>query len=144
MRKLKIIKYILLFAILCGSNLLPQNTFSQSTLNISTIGRSAIARNSAKIEFAFSDKGVKLGNQVFLRVFKDKSKLELWVKAKNNKFKYIRQYKICGLNTANIPTGIYYIRNSNIFTGNAKNLKIGTDYPNIYNIEKKQKGIINI
>lgn len=119
------------------------NTFAQE-INLSTIGKNAIVRNSSKIEFAFNDKGVKLGNQIFLRVFKDKSRIELWVKSKNNKFKYIRQYKICGSNTIYIPTGIYYINNKDLFAGNTKTLKIGTDFPNIYNIEKKQRGNINI
>lgn len=131
-------------ALLISGTLFNSINLNAQETNLNTIGRNAIARNSAKIEFSFNDKGVKLGNQIFLRVFKDKSRLELWVKAKNNKFKYIRQYKICGANSLLIPTGIYYISGNNLWAGNSKILKIATDFPNVYNIEKKQRGAINI
>lgn len=144
MKKNILIKGLLFLLISINISFLPQESYAQNNLNIGIKGRDAIARNSAKLDFAFSDKGLKLGAPIFLRVFKDKSSLELWVKAKNGKYKYFRQYKICGANTKFIPTGIYNIAPYNLTQGNAKSLKIGTDYPNAYNVAKKQNGAINI
>jgi murein L,D-transpeptidase YafK len=118
--------------------------YSQNYIAIGKSARDAINRNSNRLEFAFADKGAKFGANVYLRIFKDKSIIELWAKAKDGKYKYIRQYRICGNNVTNIPTGIYAINAKNLAQYEGQLLRVGTNFPNAYNLNQKQNGKIEI
>lgn len=120
----------------------PNFSIAQNYIDVGKIGRDAISRNSGRLEFAFADDGVKFGAPIFMRIFKDKSTLEIWAQAKNGKYKYLRQYKICGANTANIPSGIYFINAQSLVQGQRNSFSVATSYPNAYNVAQKQSGHI--
>ena len=120
----------------------PNFSVAQNYIDVGKIGRDAISRNSGRLEFAFADDGVKFGAPIFKRIFKDKSTLEIWAQAKNGKYKYLRQYKICGANTANIPSGIYFINAQSLVQGQRNSFSVATSYPNAYNVAQKQSGHI--
>lgn len=120
----------------------PNFSVAQNYIDVGKIGRDAISRNSGRLEFAFADDGVKFGAPIFMRIFKDKSTLEIWAQAKNGKYKYLRQYKICGANTANIPSGIYFINAQSLVQGQRNSFSVATSYPNAYNVAQKQSGHI--
>ena len=120
----------------------PNFSIAQNYIDVGKIGRDAISRNSGRLEFAFADDGVKFGAPIFMRIFKDKSTLEIWAQATNGKYKYLRQYKICGANTANIPSGIYFINAQSLVQGQRNSFSVATSYPNAYNVAQKQSGHI--
>lgn len=111
-------------------------------LDIGGFGRSVILRQGARLDFYFADKKVELGNPVFLRILRNRGQLQLWVKEKN-KYRFIRNYRICG-NAANLIDGIYHINAANLMQNGNNFVRIGTDFPNQYNIAQKKKGSVFI
>lgn len=139
MQKNNFIKFSIAFLIV---SIIPNFSNSQNYIDIGKIGRDAVSRNSGRLEFAFADDGVKFGAPIFMRIFKDKSVLEIWAQSKSGKYKYLRQYKICGANTANIPSGVYFIGAQSLNQGQRNSFSVATSYPNAYNIAQKQSGHI--
>lgn len=127
-----------LFISILGISLFNAAPINAQDIDIGGTGRTIILRNQARLDFYLEDKSVKLGNQVYLRLLKNKSQLQLWVKQKE-KFKFIRNYKICGSANA-LFEGIYSIIPQNLRLGNAKFVRIGTNFPNAYNLARKQNG----
>ena len=138
-KKENLIKLALLSSLIIA---IPNFSVAQNYIDIGKIGRDAVSRNAGRLEFAFADDGVKFGAPIFMRIFKDKSVLEIWAQSKNGKYKYLRQYKICGANTANIPSGIYFISAQGLNQGQRNSFSVSTSYPNAYNIAQKQNGHI--
>lgn len=65
-----------------------------SEIPTSTRSQEAINRVKHRLKRALNIKGFNLGDPIFIRVFKEPKKLEVWVK-KGNKFKRFKTYKIC-------------------------------------------------
>lgn len=106
--------------------------------DIGGFGRTIILRNQARLDFYMDDKGVKLGNNVYLRVLKNRNQLQLWVKQKE-KYKFVRNYRICGT-SKNLFEGIYQIGFGNLMQNGNNLARIGTDFPNPYNLALKKSG----
>ncbi len=138
-QKNNFIKFSIAFLI---ASTIPNFSNAQNYIDIGKIGRDAVSRNSGRLEFAFADDGVKFGAPIFMRIFKDKSILEIWAQSKSGKYKYLRQYKICGANTANIPSGVYFIGAQSLNQGQRNSFSVATSFPNAYNIAQKQSGHI--
>lgn len=125
------------FLTVCLFVSLGHSAFAQSN-DIGGFGRAIVLRNQARLDFYLEDKGVKLGNYVFLRVLKNHNQLQLWIKQKE-KFKFIRNYRICG-NSKSLSDGIYQVSYGNLFQNGNNLARIGTDYPNIYNVAQNKSG----
>lgn len=103
--------------------------------------REAIKRNLPAVEKAFADKGLTLGNSVFIRIFKKTNELELWVK-KGNTYQLFKNYRICyysgGLGTKTkkgdcmAPEGFYNVSPYQLNPSSSYHLSFDIGYPNTY------------
>jgi murein L,D-transpeptidase YafK len=103
--------------------------------------KDAMERNLPNIEEEFKQKGLTLGNNVFIRIFKKTNDLELWVK-KDNGYKLFKNYEICyysgGLGSKTkrgdcmAPEGFYRVLPSNLNPLSAYHLSFDIGYPNAY------------
>lgn len=133
--------FSLIIAIIAFANAPFYKAYSQgSNLIVSGLGREAINRNTPRLENLFREKHTKLGNNIFMRAFLDKGKLELWSKKNNGQYIFIRNYKFCNP-TSRVRlrpvTGVYYLKNEALqaIVNNGPALK--SSYPNTYDIEQK-------
>lgn len=90
---------------------------------------------------AFSEKGLTMGSPVFIRIFKQSKKLEVWVK-NGEKFQLFKTYKICtfsgGLGPKKktgdrkSPEGFYYVKPNQLNPWSSFHLSFNIGYPNSY------------
>ncbi|MEN8153995.1 MAG: murein L,D-transpeptidase family protein [Acidobacteriota bacterium] len=122
--------------------ILIQDTFlSGITIPESSRSKKVIKKLTPKLEKDFKNKGLTLGNPVFLRIFKDKKELEVWVK-KGDKYKLFKKYWICyfsgGIVTktkegdSKSPEGFYFVRPGQLNPWSSYHLSFNIGYPNRY------------
>jgi murein L,D-transpeptidase YafK len=119
-----------------------------SAIFLSTIGADAASKSwrpesvaVREIELAkeFSEKGLKLGSPVFLRVYKQTSEMELWVQ-QGPRYELFKIYKICrwsgGLGPKfyegdrQSPEGLYRITTSDLIVNRRWDRAMNINYPN--------------
>ncbi|SMF21770.1 Murein L,D-transpeptidase YafK [Alteromonadaceae bacterium Bs31] len=104
--------------------------------------RAAIERVSAKIEIELAEKNLELGSAVFIRIFKNTKKLEVWLQSEEQTFKLFKRYSICtysgrlGPKTKQgdwqAPEGFYYVPPANLNPWSRYHLSFNLGYPNKY------------
>ena len=132
------ILFIFLFLSISLINFLPGETIPESSRS-----KSVIKRVTPKLEKDFNNKGLKLGDPVFLRIFKNVKKLEVWVK-NGDKYKLFKKYWICyfsgGLVTktkqgdSKSPEGFYFVKPRQLNPWSNFHLSFNIGYPNRYDI----------
>ena len=119
-----------------------------SAIFLSTIGADAASKSwrpesvaEREIDLAkeFSEKGLKLGSPVFLRVYKQTSEMELWVQ-QGPRYELFKIYKICrwsgGLGPKfyegdrQSPEGLYRITTSDLIVNQRWDRAMNINYPN--------------
>ncbi len=93
------------------------DAFAQNVrFNITGIGRQTIIQNQSRISYFYNDNNIKVGAKAFIRIINSEKILELWLYSKN-KYKFIREYKIC----ANTNTYGTFLINRNDYDGTINN-----------------------
>jgi murein L,D-transpeptidase YafK len=94
----------------------------------------------------------KLGNAVFLRIFKQPAQLELWIAANDasKPFQLLKSYPICAFSGAlgpkqregdlQAPEGIYFVGKSQLNPASRFHLSFNLGYPNAYEQNKGYTG----
>lgn len=117
---------------------------AQTRIQVSSMARRAITRNYARLDFYLKNQGAQIGRPVFLRLMRDRGVLELFVADGRGRFRFIRNYRICGTrgtNAANqAPLGIYEISRQSLTPTTDNYLKITTNFPNRYDTARQIRG----
>ena len=103
--------------------------------------REAVARVRPELEKALAAKGLALGAPVFLRLFKQTSELEVWIRGKQ-RFELFRTYPICTFSgelgpkqrtgDMQAPEGFYRIAPGQMNPSSSFHLSFDMGYPNTY------------
>jgi len=126
---------ILFMSATCGAG--------EAARELPTNGRSreAIGRVKPGLEQALADKGMRYGDPIFIRVFKEEKELELWVDD-GERFTLFRTYKVCAASGSlgpklregdqQCPEGFYYVSPRGLNPSSAFHLSFNIGYPNTY------------
>lgn len=111
------------------------------TVPRSEISRAAFARLSPELKGEMLKKNLLLGQPIFLRIFKEESELEVWVK-KGVTFEFFKTYDICKFSgelgpkqkegDKQSPEGFYTVRCSALNPWSNYHLAFNLGYPNEY------------
>ena len=111
--------------------------------------RDAVERQTTKLQKMTDSLGMKLGDPVFLRIFKEPKELEVWIK-KGNRFSLFKTYPICffsgtlGSKTrtgdGQAPEGFYRITPKAMNPNSNFHLSFNIGYPNAYDRSHKYTG----
>lgn len=103
------------------------------------------------LEVALAEKGLKLGEPVFLRSFKEERELELWMLASgSNTYKHVHTWKIKGLSgklgpkfaegDKQSPEGFYRVTLPQFLHKSSNHLAFNIGYPNAYDRAHQRTG----
>ena len=104
--------------------------------------RKAISRVKLQLEKDFAHKNLNFGAPIYLRVFKEEKKLEVWVKQTSH-FTLFRKYSICTYGFGSLgpktrkgdgqaPEGFYYVKPDQLNPVSTFHLSFNLGYPNKY------------
>ncbi len=107
-------------------------------------------RIQPKLAQQLDRKGFKLGSPIFIRIFKQSSELELWIKGPGPRYYLFKTYEICDysgglgpkLQTGDkqSPEGVYHV-DANSFNPNSRfHLSFDLGYPNAYDAMQGRTG----
>ncbi|MCX6282296.1 MAG: murein L,D-transpeptidase [Bacteroidetes bacterium] len=124
---------------------------SSSIAQVPSSARSADAvdRQQKKLQHKADSMGLKLGNPVFIRIFKESKELEIWIKTENQ-FTLFKIYPVCyysgTLGTKTIirdnqaPEGFYEIKPKSMNPSSSFHLSFNIGYPNALERSKYYTG----
>lgn len=94
-------------------------------------------------------RGFQLGNQVFLRIFKQESRLELWIKV-GEKFQHYKNYEVCKYSgdlgpklkegDGQSPEGFYNVTTQALNPNSSYHLSFNLGFPNAYDRAHSRTG----
>jgi len=140
----KPLSFFTIVLILASIVLLKTNTLYSSS-NLSEIRLEKLP----KIKENLKDKDLELGSDIFIRIFKKESQLELWIK-KGKKFDLYKTYRICNYSgdlgpklkegDGQSPEGFYYVPKSMLHPTSRYHLAFNIGFPNKYDRENGRTG----
>lgn len=102
----------------------------------------SIARVEHSLKKQLSDKGLKYGAPIFIRIFKDPGILELWVESDGGDFVNFKNYDICTFSgklgpklregDKQSPEGFYFVNAGRLNPLSRFHLSFNLGYPNAY------------
>lgn len=117
----------------------PQTEFSQFAVN----------EAKQRLLPELKTEGLKLGAPVFIRVYKNSSELEVWMK-KGSRYQLFKTYGICGMSgnlgpktfegDLQAPEGFYYFSRDSLNPWSSYHLSMNMGYPNDYDKAHKRTG----
>lgn len=131
MPKLIAITFLIVISNICFSETIPTSARSEK----------ATANVKPKLISQLQPLGLEYGSPIYIRIFKQSSELELWVK-KRDAYELFKTYKICtysgglgpktrqGDNQA--PEGFYFVKPGNLNPWSRFHLSFNLGYPNSY------------
>lgn len=103
--------------------------------------REAVKRVEPKLKAALDKEGLKLGSPIFIRIFKEPAKLEIWAQ-KESTFQLFKSYKVCRLSgdlgpklkegDGQAPEGCYFVTTSQMNPKSSYHLSFNLGYPNAF------------
>lgn len=115
--------------------------------------RATAAANRVRplLEADLRAKGLHFGDPVFLRVFKQKRQLELWIRHRENgKFQLFRRYPIAAASgklgpklaegDRQVPEGFYFVTANRLKPDSSYHLALNIGYPNAYDRHHQRSG----
>ncbi len=146
MRKFKAPSICCVFVLgllLCGlanARTLPESAKSESVLR----------KQIPLMRQALSEKGLSLGSEIFIRIFKKPAVLELWVKSNSGKFSLFNSYRVCNysgglgpkreVGDRQSPEGFYYVTPKQLNPWSRFHLSFNLGYPNRYDRYHRRTG----
>ncbi|MBB1386716.1 murein L,D-transpeptidase [Pseudoalteromonas sp. SG45-5] len=110
----------------------------------------AISMVEPTLKVQLSDKGLRYGAPIFIRIFKDPGILEVWVESDDDTFIHFKNYEICtfsgdfgpklkeGDNQS--PEGFYYVNASRLNPWSSYHLSFNLGFPNKYDRAHNRTG----
>ena len=120
------------------------------TMPTSNRSKTAINTQAPILEKQFDQMGLKLGNPIFIRIFKQEAELEIWIKSEDS-FKLFSTYPICTFGTEGLgpklaegdgkaPEGFYFVKAGQMNPYSSYHLSFNLGYPNQYDRTKGRTG----
>lgn len=117
----------------------------------SKVSLAAVARHSTRISREMNGLGLRLGDPVFCRIFKEENELELWVQPEGRQeFSLFRVYRICkrsggpGPKTREgdrqAPEGFYFVTPGRMVAETRYHLGFDIGYPNLLDHSRGRTG----
>lgn len=112
--------------------------------------REAVSRVKPKLEKELSKAGFNWGSPIFIRIFKEKKELEVWLKDVN-RYKLFKTYKICTYGGDSLgpktqqgdglaPEGFYFVTPQRMNPLSNFHLSFDLGYPNAYDRVHRRTG----
>ncbi len=115
----------------------------------SLVADAAAGRVTPLLRAELNALGLKVGDPVFMRIFKESRELELWLHpASGHSWTFYKTYPLCAVSAelgpksaseSSAPEGFYYATSRQLITKSGK-LAIDLGYPNIYDRQHKYRG----
>jgi len=113
--------------------------------------KAAAGRVRPELERALAEKGLRFGDPVFLRGFKEEGELEMWVRnRKTKKYDLFRTWKVAAASGApgpkltegdrQVPEGFYFVPPAAMKPDSAFHLAFNVGFPNAYDREHGRTG----
>lgn len=113
----------------------------QAGISTSPLSVSVCQKKAATLEEQLARMDLEFGNPIFIRIFKESSELELWVRG-DDEYKLFKTYKICSFSgelgpklkegDLQSPEGFYYVSDSQLNPFSSFHLSFNLGYPNSY------------
>lgn len=123
---------------------------SAANIPVSEKSERAKQMNLPMLKRILKAKNAKLGNHIFIRVFKKESLLEVWVKNNQGKYVLLKDYNICHYSGAlgpklkqgdrQAPEGFYYTSVGRLNPWSQWGLSFNIGYPNAYDRAYQRTG----
>ncbi len=109
----------------------------------STRSKKVIESFAPQLISEFESLGLKLGDSIFIRIFKQEAELEIWVENDDNSFILFKTYPICTFGFGGLgpklaegdgkaPEGFYYVKANQMNPYSSYHLSFNLGYPNVY------------
>jgi murein L,D-transpeptidase YafK len=115
----------------------------------SSRSRAAIVRVEPKLKEDLAKKGLKLGDPIFIRIFKQPAQLEIWIR-KDNSYERFRVYEICKFSgdlgpklkegDGQAPEGVYHVGPVQLNPYSRFHLSFNLGYPNAFDAHHGRTG----
>ena len=137
------------YLILIFFTLLTHHAMSNN-LPTSVRAHKVIEQQTPLLEAEFRKKDLKLGNPIFIHIFKQEAELEMWVK-NGTGFKLFKTYPICTFGFGGLgpklaegdgkaPEGFYYVTPQQLNPYSSYHLSFNLGYPNAYDRAHNRTG----
>lgn len=103
-----------------------------------------------ELETSLKERGVSLGTALFIRIFKETSELEVWLKDKKGSYILYKTYPICYYSgelgpklkegDKQAPEGFYHVTKSQMNPNSRYHLSFNLGYPNLYDQAHNRTG----
>ncbi|GAA6179636.1 murein L,D-transpeptidase [Shimia sp. NS0008-38b] len=105
---------------------------------------------SAKLTRALTDKDLRFGAPVFIRIFKEERELEIWVESTDGTYVLFKNYPICSFSGSlgpklregdrQSPEGFYRVSKAALNPNSAYHLSFNLGFPNAYDRAQNRTG----
>ncbi|MCP4185162.1 MAG: murein L,D-transpeptidase [Hyphomicrobiales bacterium] len=102
-----------------------------------------------KLKLQLKSKGFQLGQDIFIRIFKETSELEVWIKG-DGLYELFKIYKICNFSGTlgpklregdrQSPEGFYFVTSKQLNPNSTYHLSFNLGFPNAYDNANKRTG----
>ncbi len=126
------------------------DSFDKVDVDISRVSSKTGYQLSPAVLSKLSSMGIDRSSPMMLRIFKEEGRLELWKADRTNRFKLVRNYKICAWSgklgpktkegDRQAPEGFYPLSRANMNPNSSYYLAINTGFPNDYDRANKASG----
>ncbi len=126
------------------------DTFDKVDVDITKVSSKTNYQLSSAVLGKLSSMGIDRSSPMMLRIFKEEGRLELWKADRANRFKLVRNYKICAWSgklgpkmkegDRQAPEGFYPLSKANMNPNSSYYLAINTGYPNAFDRANKASG----
>ena len=126
------------------------DSFDKVDVDISRVSSKTGYQLSPAVLSKLSSMGIDRSSPMTLRIFKEEGRLELWKADRTNRFKLVRNYKICAWSgklgpkmkegDRQAPEGFYPLSRANLNPNSSYYLAINTGFPNNYDRANKASG----
>lgn len=126
------------------------DSFDKVDVDISRVSSKTAYQLSPAVLGKLSSMGIDRSAPMMMRIFKEEGRLELWKADRTNRFKLVRNYKICAWSgklgpkmkegDRQAPEGFYPLSRANMNPNSSYFLAINTGFPNAYDRANKASG----
>jgi murein L,D-transpeptidase YafK len=126
------------------------DSFDKVDVDLARVSSKTDYQLSSAVLTKLSSMGIDRASPMVLRIFKEEGRLELWKADRANRFKLVRNYKICAWSgklgpktkegDRQAPEGFYPLSKGNMNPNSSYYLAINTGYPNAYDRANKASG----
>jgi murein L,D-transpeptidase YafK len=129
--------------------MIPGLSAAQSKLMTTPRADALMTKARARVTSALAEKGLQLGQPIFIRIFKMPGELEVWIR-KNGRFNLFKTYQICNYSGYpgpklyegdwQSPEGFYTVSADQMNPNSRYHLSFNVGYPNAFDKARKRTG----